>query len=149
MSEIRTMTDRLCRTRGLLAPLVLIAAMFAGIAAASAQPLDGRWFGRGERDICGFAWAAEFSIERGNLVGRFWRGKVLYNVYGRVDRAGRLVSVRTGRDRREQGVVGARFLSFELIFNTEVEKAEGVYGTQSTNGTLACETPITLSKSLE
>jgi hypothetical protein len=149
MPDMRSSARLLGRSKGFLACVGLAAGLFASVATASAQPVDGRWFGRGERDICGLAWAAEFTIDGGKLKGRFWRGRVLYNVYGRVDQAGRLVSIRTGRDRREQGVVGARFLSFELTFDDEADKAEGVYGTQATNGTLACETPIQLSKSLE
>ncbi len=149
MPDMRSSARLSGRSKGLLAAVGLAAGLFASIATASAQPLDGKWFGRGERDIFGLAWAAEFTVDRGKLKGRFWRGRVLYNVDGRVDEAGRLVSVRTGRDRREQGVVGARFLSFELTFDGEADRADGVYGTQATNGTLACETPIQLSKSLE
>ena len=149
MPDMRKSARLLVRSKGFLSSVGLAAGLLASVATASAQPVDGRWFGRGERDVCGQAWAAEFTIDRGKLKGRFWRGRILYNVYGSVDQAGRLVSVRTGRDRREQGVVGARFLSFELTFDGEASRAEGVYGTQASNGTLACETPIQLSKSLE
>lgn len=128
---------------------VIIGAALSDIRSASAEIYDGRWFGRGEKDICGNPWAAEFTINRDKLKGRFWRGKVLYNVYGQLDDSGRLVSVRTGRDRREHGVIGARFLTFDLLFDAEGQRADGIYAILVTGGAESCETPIALQKSLD
>lgn len=145
-------TTGLRAARGLAVAALVVAALglpLSDMRAASAGAFDGRWFGRGEKDICGNPWAAEFTVERDKLKGRFWRGKVLYNVYGQVDPQGQLVSVRTGRDRREHGVIGARFLTFELMFDAPSQSAEGNYGVLITGGAASCETPIALQRSLD
>lgn len=116
---------------------------------AFAETRDGRWFGRGERDACGNDWAAEFAISGGNLEGRFWRAGVLYDVYGNIDADGWIDQLRSGKNRREFGVLGPRFLDFAVRFDAETGRAEGVYAIEAGHGSLSCETPIILQKSLE
>lgn len=116
---------------------------------AFAQSRDGRWFGRGERDACGNDWAAEFAISGSDLKGRFWRAGVLYDVYGSIDADGWIDQLRSGKNRREFGILGPRFLDFLVRFDAETGRAEGIYAIEAGHGALSCETPIVLQKSLE
>ena len=127
--------------------VMLISPWVSGLAQAASDH-DGRWFARGDKDACGFAWAAEFTITGSRLKGRFWRDSVLFDIYGRLGADGRLVNVRTGRDKREHGVVGPRFLAFELQFDALLEEAHGNYAVSGTGGSLSCQTPLRLQKSL-
>ena len=130
-----------------LGAAVLLAMGGSGFADA-ASDLDGRWFARGDKDACGFAWAAEFTVTGNRLKGRFWRDSVLFDIYGRLDSDGSLANVRTGRNKREHGVVGPRFLNFELDFDAAAEEARGNYAVSGTGGAISCLTPLTLKKSL-
>ena len=132
---------------GSLALLVICA--LASYGEASAQTRDGRWFGRGERDICGNPWAAEFELKGTALKGRFWRSGVLYDVYGRVDSNGRIDMIRTGKNKREFGVLGPRTLDFDLTFDAASGRAEGIYAIVVSQGALSCETPILLQRSID
>ena len=126
---------------------LLFSSWFTGMAQA-ASDLDGRWFARGDKDACGFAWAVEFTIAGSRLKGRFWRDSVLFDIYGRLAADGRLANIRTGRNKREHGVVGPRFLTFELQFDAAQEEAHGNYAVSGTGGALSCQTPLRLQKSL-
>ena len=126
---------------------ILFSSWLSAIAQA-ASDYDGRWFARGNKDACGFAWAAEFTITGSRLKGRFWRNSVLFDIYGRLAADGSLAHIRTGRNKREHGVVGPRFLAFELQFDAALEEARGNYAVSGTGGALSCQTPLKLQKSL-
>lgn len=105
---------------------------------------DGRWFGRAPEDACGQSWAMDINIRSGKVTGRFWRGGVLYDIYGDVDANGKMARGRGGKSSREFGIAAPRFLSFDMNFLGD--SAEGVYGVTGSGGNY-CQSPVALQRS--
>ena len=104
---------------------------------------DGRWFGRGSTDACDQSWAMDINVRGGQVQGRFWRGGVLYDVFGRIDDEGVMRRARGGRNKREFGVISPRFLRFDISFFGDV--AEGTYAVAGSGG-LFCQSPLELRR---
>lgn len=105
---------------------------------------DGRWFGRAAEDACGQSWAMDINVRSGRVTGRFWRGGVLYDVYGQVDAAGSMKAARGGKSSREFGIAAPRFLQFDLEFQSDA--AKGTYGVSGSGG-VSCQSPLELQRS--
>ena len=116
------------------------------LAAGVITRYDGRWFGRGPKDACDESWAMDMNIRGGKVRGRFWRGGVLYDVYGQVDSDGAWLGGRGGKNKREFGVVAPRFLRFDIYFTEE--EAEGTYAVAGSGG-FYCQSPLGLKRTEE
>jgi hypothetical protein len=116
------------------------------LAASVITRYDGRWFGRGSKDACGESWAMDMKVRGGKVRGRFWRGGVLYDIYGQLDSDGALLGGRGGKNQREFGVIAPRFLRFDIYFLGE--EAEGSYAVSGSGG-LYCQSPLGLKRTEE
>ena len=116
------------------------------LAASVITRYDGRWFGRGSKDACGESWAMDMKVRGGKVRGRFWRGGVLYDIYGQLDSDGALLGGRGGKNKREFGVIAPRFLRFDIYFLGE--EAEGSYAVSGSGG-LYCQSPLGLKRTEE
>ena len=116
-----------------LQPPVELAAPGLSLAAGQAVThFDGRWFGRAAEDACGQSWAMDIKVRSGKVTGRFWRGGVLYDVYGDVAADGTMTAARGGKSSREFGIAAPRFLQFDLVFLGDA--AAGSYGVAGSGG---------------
>jgi hypothetical protein len=116
------------------------------LAASVITRYDGRWFGRGSKDACGESWAMDMKVRGGKVRGRFWRGGVLYDIYGQLGSDGALLGGRGGKNQREFGVIAPRFLRFDIYFLGE--EAEGSYAVSGSGG-LYCQSPLGLKRTEE
>ena len=85
----------------------------------------------------------DISVRSGKVQGRFWRGGVLYDVYGEIDADGAMQAGRGGKNKREFGVIAPRFLRFDIYFFGET--AEGIYAVTGSGG-LYCQSPLELKR---
>jgi len=126
-----------------LAALLIAVVQLPQSAAAAVTLYDGRWFGRAPEDACGQSWAMDVNVRSGKVTGRFWRGGVLYDVYGQVDADGRMTSARGGKSSREFGIAAPRFLQFDAVFLGDT--ASGSYGVAGSGG-IFCQSPLELRR---
>ena len=106
--------------------------------AARSRPVERKWVGRGERDVCGNSWSIELKVAGNKVSGEFWLRAIKYEIVGFLDANGRMDAIPGIKSRFYRNYVGPRVMEFSVAFSGGEAKGEHYffYG--------RCRTPMRL-----